>query len=428
MAKFPWSFDEAAPPPRKRLRLLRFIFRHLSDILITLLVLSFVAVVILPRMIVTVPSGKVGVLWKRFNGPGFQCWCFVGRGTVLDPRELRQEGLHLIWPWDNIYTYDLRLQSTEETYNAISRDGVGLKVTINMRFQLKNDSVAVLHKYVGPDYIASVLRPEIGSRARQVIAGRTAEEAYRMRAQIEEDIKKAAQVTLGDDLNRLIQPDASEQLEPDQYSKMLRNSIKLFDTLVLTIELPDTVVAAINRKAEQFYQIEEYQYRIDKETKESERKQIEANGIAAFQKTVSEGISDSYLRWRGIEATLKLAESNNAKIVIIGSGKEGMPIILGNMDTPSSRLTDAQSGGGDAPAKDRKPAASPAPLTDKTSKSDEKPVTPLSLSDVEGSAGRMLDRLRSIGTTAGSPPEAGSKPSPDQAKPGTISQTVPARP
>ena len=268
-------------------------FRHLSDIVITLLVLSFVAVVILPRMIVTVPSGQVGVLWKRFNGPGFQCWCFVGRGTVLDPRELRQEGLHLIWPWDKIYTYDLRLQSVEETYSAISKDGVGLKTTINMRFQLKNDSVAVLHKYVGPEYIASVVRPEIGSRTRQVFAEKTAEEAYRMRVQIEEDIKKAAQKTLGDDLNLLVQPDASEQLEPDQYSKMLRNSIKLFDTLVLTIELPDTVVAAINRKTEQFYQIDEYQYRIEKEAKESQRKQIEANGIAAFQKTVSEGISDS---------------------------------------------------------------------------------------------------------------------------------------
>lgn len=428
MAKFPWSVDEAAPPPRKRLRLLRFIFRHLSDILITILVFSFMAVVILPRMIVTVPSGQVGVLWKRFNGPGFQCWCFVGRGTVLDPRELRQEGLHLIWPWDNIYTYNLRLQSTEETYNAISRDGVGIKATVNVRFQLKNDSVAVLHKYVGPDYIASVIRPEIGSRARQVIAGRTAEEAYRMRALIEEDIKKAAQVTLGDDLNRLVQPDASEQLEPDQYSKMLRDSIKLFDTLVLTIELPDTVVAAINRKTEQFYQIEEYQYRIDKETKESQRKQIEANGIAAFQKTVSEGISDSYLRWRGIEATLKLAESNNAKIVIIGSGREGMPIILGNMDTPALKPTDAQSGGSDAAAKDKKPAASASPLPDKTGKSDDKALSPFGLSDVEGSTGRMLDKLRSIGATTGSPPEAGSKSSPDQAKPGTTSQTVPARP
>jgi regulator of protease activity HflC (stomatin/prohibitin superfamily) len=426
MAKFPWSVDETAPPVRKRGKVWRYIFRHFSDILITFLVLSFLTVVILPRMIVTVPSGQVGVLWKRFNGLGFQCWCFVGRGTVLDPRELRQEGLHLIWPWDNVFTYDLRLQSTEKTYNAISSDGVGLKVTINIRFQLKNDSVAVLHKYVGPEYVASVVHPEIGSRARQVIAGRTAEEAYRMRAQIEEDIKKAALITLGDNLNRLVQPDASEQLDPDQYSKMLRNSIKLFDTLLLSIELPDAVVAAINRKAEQFYQIEEYQYRIEKELKETQRKQIEANGIAAFQKTVSEGISDSYLRWRGIEATLRLAESNNAKIVIIGGGKEGLPIILGNMDTPASKPTDPQSTGADATPKDKKPAAGSPP--NKTGKLNERSSSAFSFSDIDVSADRMLDKLRSIGIHSTASREAGSKPPAEQAKPETTSPgTIPAR-
>jgi regulator of protease activity HflC (stomatin/prohibitin superfamily) len=419
MAKFPWSVDDAPAPVRKRRRWWRFVFRHLSGIVLSFLIVSFLALVLLPHMVLTVPSGQVGVLWKRFNGLGIQCWCLVGRGTVLDPRELRQEGLHIIWPWDKIYTYDLRLQSTQETYNAISKDGVGLKTTINMRLQLKNDSVAVLHKYVGPDYIASVLRPEIGSRARQVIAERSAEEVYLMRSQIEVEIKSAAMATLGADLNRLIQPDASEQLEPDQYREMLRNSIKLFDILVLSIELPDSVVAAINRKTEQFYQIQEYQYRIDKEVKESQRKQIEANGIAAFQKTVSEGISESYLRWRGIEATLRLAESNNAKIVIIGSGKEGMPVILGNMDTPASKPADPPPPGGSPGLKDKKSLLDPSPLPDKDGRSDDKSSSSFSLSDVESSASWMMDRLRSIGTSATSQPDAGSKPAPEQARPKT---------
>jgi hypothetical protein len=194
---------------------------------------------------------------------------------------------------------------------------------------------------------------------------------------------------------------------------------------VLTIELPDTVVAAINRKAEQFYQIEEYQYRIDKEAKESQRKQIEANGIAAFQKTVSEGISDSYLRWRGIEATLRLAESNNAKIVIIGSGKEGMPIILGNMDAPASKPADPPSTGTDATPKDKKPATTPLP--DKTGKVDDKSSSAFSLSDIDGSASRMLDRLRLIGTNSTSAPEAGSKTPPGQTTPKATPEAAPAR-
>ena len=95
-----------------------------------------------------------------------------------------------------------------------------------------------------------------------------------------------------------------------------------------------TVNAAINRKIEQYYLVQEYGFRVEREKKESERKQIEANGIRDFQQTVTQGISDSYVRWRGIEATLQLAQSPNTKIVIIGSGKDGLPVILGNVDTP----------------------------------------------------------------------------------------------
>ena len=93
---------------------------------ITLLAVMLVATFLFPFIVITVPSGSVGVLWKRFNGYDLYCWCFVGRGTILDPRELRDEGLHVIWPWDKLFLYDLRLQSSTQTYNAISKDGVML--------------------------------------------------------------------------------------------------------------------------------------------------------------------------------------------------------------------------------------------------------------------------------------------------------------
>ena len=127
-----------------------------------------------------------------------------------------------------------------------------------------------------------------------------------------------------------------EELDPKHYNDFLQGSIQILDTLVLSIELPPDIVAAINRQTEQFYMIQEFKFRVEREAEESKRKQIEANGIAAFQKTVSQGISDSYLRWRGIEATLALAQSSNSKIVVIGSGKDGLPIILGNVDTPAA--------------------------------------------------------------------------------------------
>src|SRR6202007_1821798 len=77
-------------------------------------------------------------------------WCFVGRGTILDPRELRDEGLHVIWPWDKLYIYTLRLPSSTQTYNAITKDGVNVTAQINVRFQLLHNYVAVLHKFIGP--------------------------------------------------------------------------------------------------------------------------------------------------------------------------------------------------------------------------------------------------------------------------------------
>ena len=324
-----------SPTPQSKWQ--RFAERRLPKIVIFLMVTTFVAAVLYPFMVITVPTGHVGVLWKRFGGFGIYCLCVVGRGTVLNPGELREEGLHIIWPWDRLFLYDLRLQTTTQTYNAIAKDGVSVSASINVRFQLKHNSVAQLHKFIGPTYVDSVVRPEIGSRAREIIANYTSEEVYSTkRQQIESEIGKSAQRKLGDQLNELVQPESSDQFQPSSDTQVhadLKHSIEIFDTLVLGIELPNKVIAAINNKTEQLYVAQEYQFRIDRERRESERKRIEAAGIHDFQQIVSQGISESYLRWRGIEATLQLAQSTNSKIVIIGSGKDGLPIILGNLDT-----------------------------------------------------------------------------------------------
>ncbi len=325
------EFLDDVPPPRKR-GYWRFIGRHLPSFSVAVLVAMLAATVLFPYVVITVPSGQVGVLWKRFNGYDLYCWCFVGRGTILDPRELRDEGLHIIWPWDKLYLYDLRLQSTTQSYNAISKDGVNVTVQVSIRYQLVHNSIGVLHKFIGPDYLNSVVGPEIGSQTREVISQYTAQQVYTSREPIQDKIRNNSQNSLGGHLNTLVQPSAMEQPDPKHYNDFLQNSIQILDTPVLSIELPPAIVSAINRQTEQFYQIQEFKYRVEREVEEAKRKQVEANGIAAFQKTVSQGISDSYLRWRGIEATLALAQSQNSKIVVIGSGKDGLPIILGNVD------------------------------------------------------------------------------------------------
>jgi regulator of protease activity HflC (stomatin/prohibitin superfamily) len=301
---------------------------------------------------------------------------------------------------------------------------VSVTAQISVRYQLLHNSVAVLHKFIGPGFLDSVLSPEIGSQARQVISQYTAQEVYTSREQIQKEIRENAQKSLGANLDKLVQPEAMEQPDPKHYNDFLQSSIQILDTLVLSIELPPDIVDAINRQTEQYYMIQEYKFRVQREAEESKRKQIEADGIAAFQKTVSQGISESYLRWRGIEATLQLALSPNSKIVVIGSGKDGLPIILGNVDTPATP-GGAPSGGAatapatsSAPPNTAPPGGAPAgakppngtsgdaapPASNKAASSDEGEIAssaPLNLPDVQALLSRISSALRASGSDAG---------------------------
>jgi regulator of protease activity HflC (stomatin/prohibitin superfamily) len=345
MKAYLWSVDGKLPAPATQSRWRRFIEHHLPLLVIYLMVATLVAIVLYPHVVVTVPSGEVGVLWKRFGG-----------GTVLDPRALRDEGLHLILPWNELFLYDLRVQSITETYNAISSDGVNLTATVNIRFRLKRDSIPTLHQVIGPNYI-KLVGPEIASQMREVVAEYTAEQVYSTaRQEIQDKIRERTVERLG---SKMMEREGEES-----YNVAMRDTIILYDTLLFGIELPALVVSAINRKTEQYYISEEYKFRVEREKRESERKKIEAEGIREFQQIVSQGISESYLRWRGIEATLQLAQSTNSKVVIIGNSKDGLPVILGNVDAPLPAAP-APADGGSTP-KERTTAPSPATPMEKT--------------------------------------------------------------
>ena len=347
MKPHPESLD--GNPPPKRYRWWRFIENSLPVLVIYLMVATLVSFLIAPNVIVTVPTGHVGILWKRFRG-----------GTQVDPRLLKDEGMRVLLPWDKLFLYDLRLQTHDDTYNAISKDGVNLTTTINIRFRLKHDAVPQLHQTIGPDYVKRMLSPEIGNRAREIFAEYTAEEIYSTKRQeIQKKIRTHTEAMLGQSsFSRTEQ----ESEYGDHYKVSLDEMLIIYDTLVLGLELPAAVNAAINRKIEQYYLVQEYGFRVEREKKESERKQIEAYGIRDFQQTVTQGISDSYVRWRGIEATLQLAQSPNTKIVIIGSGKDGLPVILGNVDTPMQPNPAPAAGPAAATLPDNSEAARQRPI------------------------------------------------------------------
>jgi regulator of protease activity HflC (stomatin/prohibitin superfamily) len=406
------SIYDKPPLSRKRYAWWRFVELHLPVLVIYLMVATLVGVILAPYVLVTVPSGYVGVLWKRFGG-----------GTVLDPRQLRNEGMRFVLPWNTLFLYDLRLQSATETYNAISRDGISLSATINIRFRLKRESVPQLHQSIGPNYVNALVIPEIGNRMREVIAEYTAEDVYSTkRAEIQVKIRERAETMLGE---KMVVGGVGEDNAP--YQIPLYAMLNLINTLILGIELPTTVVTAINRKIEQYYISEEYKFRVAREIRESERKKIEAEGISEFQRIISQGISDSYLRWRGIEATLQLAQSSNSKIVIVGSGKDGLPIILGNVDASPSSPPASPAGNGDTATKERTTAAAPSTSSKKvpsdalTKPSEKTPSTqppeaprfsfpfPMSLSDIEAMFSRLTGAMLPASSETGKPDSNASK-------------------
>jgi regulator of protease activity HflC (stomatin/prohibitin superfamily) len=230
-----WPVDGTPPSTRTPSRWRRFIERHLPSVVIYLMVATLVAVVLYPHMVITVPSGHIGVLWKRFGG-----------GTVLDPRLLKNEGFNFVSPWNKVFLYDLRLQSFTESYNAISSDGVSLTASANVRFRLQRDSVPVLHQAIGPNYIKVLVQPGIGSLTREVIAQYTAEQVYSTaRQEIQDKIRSLAEDRLSEKM--------MEHEGEESYRVSMRDTIILYDILVAGIELPAAIVAAINRKTEQYY-------------------------------------------------------------------------------------------------------------------------------------------------------------------------------
>src|ERR1700747_3590501 len=211
-----WPVDGTpAPVPPSRWR--RFIDRHLPSVVIYLMVATLVGVVLYPHMVITVPSGYVGVLWKRFGG-----------GTVLDPRRLKNEGFNLILPWNQVFLYDLRLQSFTESYNAISSDGVNLTATVIVRFRLQRDSVPLLHQSIGPNYVTVMAQPGIGSLTRQVIAEYSAEQVYSTaRQEIQDKIRGLVEERLSEKMMER----AGEEDE-ESYRVSMSTVFILYDVLV----------------------------------------------------------------------------------------------------------------------------------------------------------------------------------------------------
>jgi len=274
-----------------------------------ILIFLFVLVVFWHSMVFTTPVGHTSIVWHRM--------LLTGERRSLGPLA---EGLHIIAPWDVFYTYDLRLQKHRHDYDVVSKDGLHFDMELIFRWRVIRKNIRILNESTGPDYLEKMLVPEMGSVTRWVVANYTAEALYTAaRAQVQSDIYDQA---ISDAL-----PNGIGSLG-DLTNADTRNVVSLVDVLISRIELPEKIRSAIEIKMIEAQVVAAYQFVLEREKLEKERKKIEAEGIRVFQETVAPAISESFLRWRGIEATLKLSQSPNTKVVVIGNSATGLPLIL----------------------------------------------------------------------------------------------------
>lgn len=303
-----------------------------------------------PLIVYNIAAGHVGVMWYRFLD-----------GTVTSPNSTLKEGIHFILPWDKIFIYDARLQRIDEEVTGLSVDGLTITVNLSSRFVIESKYAGFLHKGIGPNYAQTLMRPQLRTLVLTYISENEAADLYSTRrARVQNVIAAQFQTALANISSNVPFEESYIQLE---------------DVLIEEIDLPPFVRQAIEEKEKVRHMSEAYDFRLLLEEKERRRKRIEAEGIRSFQEIVAPGITDSYLRWRGIEATLELSKSDNAKVVIIGNGADGLPIIL-NTDSINNTL----------PTIDKKGKAKPGDPTPKTD-SGAVPANPFSAPvETEGSA------------------------------------------
>ncbi len=264
----------------------------ISTIVMFTLVILLVVVYFYKSIFVTVNSGEVGVLYKRFSG-----------GTVTDV--VYKEGFHVIFPWDSMTIYDTRVQQKSYSLFVLTAEGLKVELIVSIRYFPERAAVAVLHQKVGPDYLEKVVVPEIDGTLRQSSGKMSLDDIY---------------MSKGTSLYGIL---------TQAIFKIEKNYVTIQDVVVRRVILPKPVEAAIENKIEQKQLSEAYKYKLDREQNEASRKIIEAEGIYQYNTKVTKSLNKDILKWKGIQATQALAESNNAKIVVIGNGGNQLPIILG---------------------------------------------------------------------------------------------------
>jgi len=250
---------------------------------------AVIIAIVLLASTTSIPTGNVGVL------------TLFGRvtGDVLG------EGIHLINPLKSVQKMSVQTQSVKESANVPSNEGLILALDTSLLFRLDRNQAAQVYQTVGENYAEKIVEPTLRAAIRSSTSAHTANALY----------------TNARDL-------VQQQIQDELTKELAKRGIIVEAVLLRDVQLPTMLKSSIEAKQQAEQDALRMNFILQKEKQEAERKRIEAQGIADFQKIVAQGISPQLLEWKGIEATEKLATSTNAKVVIIGNAKNGLPLVL----------------------------------------------------------------------------------------------------
>jgi len=215
------------------------------------------------------------------------------------------EGIHLVNPLSRVHELDVKTLEIKERASVPTKEGLIMGVEASVLYHLQPNRAADVYQQIGVDYANVLLVPNFRSAIRAVTAANSASSLY-------SDAREG--------IARQILADVQQQVQP--------RGIVIENVLLRDLQIPDSLKHAIEAKQQAQQEAQRMEFVLQREQQESERKRVEAQGIKDFQNIVTQGISDKLLEWKGIEATIELAKSQNAKVVVVGNTKTGLPLIF----------------------------------------------------------------------------------------------------
>lgn len=276
-------YQSQQPVDKKRIRLI-----------VVIVLIGMAVIFSWSSLTYTVDSGHAALIFYTF-----------GDGIDVD-EPAKGQGFHVKAPWNKVVDYEIRQQEISEHMEPLSSNLLKMELDITLFYQPRFTELGFLEVERGQSYRDRVIMPAMRSVTRDVI-GRY----------------------LPEEINTTKRDEVISEIESNITDVLAENYIQVNNVLIRNIKLPQLLEEAIERKLQQEQESLEYEFRIEKAQKEAQRKEIEAQGIQNFQRIVAQSITPDLLKWKGIEATETLAGSDNTKVIVIGSGDDGLPIILG---------------------------------------------------------------------------------------------------